>query len=979
MEKRIDKAQKFLRLVRLKCGENSPKYKGFLELMKAYKEQRYDIGLVCSRVQEIFFDDKRLLQDFNKLIPVEFRIPVSHRPKYSEALNYIKQVKLQTETNPSVYLSFTHLLKLYQSNKLPLNELHRRVLGLFSGFPELVQKFTDFIPQQTEETDEEPSPQIPKKPSVSAEVILRHEIKDPIPKNLFMFFRSLNSVLRLNSEPGTDYYLELVRSLHLYCECVITKSELVGMVIPIFKITSVDNFIVHSQYGRRSTKEVMPQAEQIVKDKLEEYYSQFKEVAASREVNRRKQGWFFRPLTEFCSDTKKHGRSYLAIQRPRIRKPRPAPLINNEWISVPYGREDYNFEHFRKNIFEYNLFKCEDERYLAEMEFEGAAYTLELLKKAYSELESLPASQRHTYKIEKAVLTPFRMKHIKSIYGVHGNKLVHILQANPSKALPAVIKRVETKIKTYRTMIKAANEQLWGETIEKNFLRSLDHRSFYFKQNEKKMIKLSNLLSQAKERLNLRTTSSEEMKSYLNGSKKENYFFQGGSQHKYFYSSLEGLSNSVTHKVSTDFKDELHQEFVDSPGMLPHFRLLFNYKEVLNDSIRIILVALKHSNISEKEKVLKWVMFIFKDFLKVELSEDIQKDQVESYLDNLYAEVSTKKIINKWINPEVSSESEDQKEPINLRKDESFSAFLPLLKDNSVIYCTSSVYCFIRYFYILYERLIKVKMILNKQNKHTERTELDYGDYQFSQEAQRNYMVFLKATYGVLKSPTEMSTFEDKCRELLENEAYLLFTFDKLVSNCVRSLNSIVSDEFSENVQSIFTKFSRHRLNEEMYYTEFYNVSAKNEIFRLHWNPKVYLLSVTYITSPYQSIPETAIKPARKYAKSYINTCKPTLLENQLQVLQKRLDWFYHVYQVYPSELSSQVDFSNKLTQGLCKSYKFTKTPSQEDFLYNTEYYTKTFLVSLSNRKLICQDKNSYVQALEEHRSGKLEKWMSSN
>jgi paired amphipathic helix protein Sin3a len=37
--------------------------------------------------------------------------------------------------------------------------------------------------------------------------------------------------------------------------------------------------------------------------------------------------------------------------------------LNQTWVSVPFGSEDYSFQIMRKNTYEEQLFKTEDEKY----------------------------------------------------------------------------------------------------------------------------------------------------------------------------------------------------------------------------------------------------------------------------------------------------------------------------------------------------------------------------------------------------------------------------------------------------------------------------------------------------------------------------------------------------------------------------------------------------------------------------------------
>jgi paired amphipathic helix protein Sin3a len=39
-------------------------------------------------------------------------------------------------------------------------------------------------------------------------------------------------------------------------------------------------------------------------------------------------------------------------------------VLNDHWVSVTSGSEDYSFKHMRKNQYEESLFRCEDDRLL---------------------------------------------------------------------------------------------------------------------------------------------------------------------------------------------------------------------------------------------------------------------------------------------------------------------------------------------------------------------------------------------------------------------------------------------------------------------------------------------------------------------------------------------------------------------------------------------------------------------------------------
>lgn len=48
--------------------------------------------------------------------------------------------------------------------------------------------------------------------------------------------------------------------------------------------------------------------------------------------------------------------------------------------SIPTGSEDFSFKSTRKNIYEENLFKCEDERFELDMVIENNAAAIRVLE-----------------------------------------------------------------------------------------------------------------------------------------------------------------------------------------------------------------------------------------------------------------------------------------------------------------------------------------------------------------------------------------------------------------------------------------------------------------------------------------------------------------------------------------------------------------------------------------------------------------------
>ncbi|MQL70783.1 hypothetical protein Taro_003146 [Colocasia esculenta] len=172
-------------------------------------------------------------------------------------------------------------------------------------------------------------------------------------------------------------------------------------------------------------------------------------------------------------------------------------VLNDSWVSVTSGSEDYSFKHMRKNQYEESLFRCEDDRFELDMLLESVNTTtkrVEELLKIMQDSETKPESQIH---IEDQ-FTALNMRCIERLYGDHGLDVMVVLRKNPSIALPVILSRLKQKQEEW-SKCRADFNKVWAEIYAKNYHKSLDHRSFYFKQQDAKNLSTKGLLSEIKE------------------------------------------------------------------------------------------------------------------------------------------------------------------------------------------------------------------------------------------------------------------------------------------------------------------------------------------------------------------------------------------------------------------------------------------------------------------------------------------------
>eukprot|EP00250_Pteridium_aquilinum_P014819 c22220_g5_i1 orf=585-4820(-) len=172
-------------------------------------------------------------------------------------------------------------------------------------------------------------------------------------------------------------------------------------------------------------------------------------------------------------------------------------VLNDKWVSVTSGSEDYSFKHMRKNQYEESLFRCEDDRFELDMLLETTAVTTQRIEELMQKMQEVNGTQEVQIHVED-YLKAIHLRCIERIYGDHGLDVIDLLRKNVSVALPVILTRLKQKQEEW-TKCRADMNKIWAEVYAKNYHKSLDHRSFYFKQQDKKSLSTKALLAEVKE------------------------------------------------------------------------------------------------------------------------------------------------------------------------------------------------------------------------------------------------------------------------------------------------------------------------------------------------------------------------------------------------------------------------------------------------------------------------------------------------
>ena len=84
-------------------------------------------------------------------------------------------------------------------------------------------------------------------------------------------------------------------------------------------------------------------------------------------------------------------------------------------------------------------------------------------------------------------LSAINLRCIERLYGDHGLDVMDVLRKNAILALPVILTRLKQKQEEW-ARCRADFNKVWAEIYAKNYHKSLDHRSFYFKQHDTKSL-----------------------------------------------------------------------------------------------------------------------------------------------------------------------------------------------------------------------------------------------------------------------------------------------------------------------------------------------------------------------------------------------------------------------------------------------------------------------------------------------------------
>lgn len=808
---RKQEALTYLKELKERLRDKKHTYDEFLEIMKEFKAQRLDTEGVIKRVKTIFAGHVDLILGFNQFLPRGHEIRREDMEREAEeararaqgggkpqvefvhAISYVNKIKSRFANDERVYKNFLEILNMYRKNLKTISQVYDEVAQLFHAHPDLLEEFTYFLPDSTQ-------PAAGKKgrgargairgrrgaPPETPEEAEARRAAAALAKEL-AFFEKAKARLR-----NRDAYNEFIKILNIFNLGIISKMEMSTLAFDILgKFPELQSGF-SDFVARCEALDFDPSMAKKPPEKLSPKDLQLMKVVQEREK------FVSKPISELdLSSCERCGPSYRLL--PKNFPPAPAStrsqlckdVLNDNWVAVTSGSEDYSFKAMRKNQYEEALFRCEDDRFEIDMVLETTRSCIDRLQQYEEELKAMPEEARENAVMPEGYLGAVSMRAIVRIYGERGDEMGYLVKTAPQATIPVVLKRLNQKMEEWR-QLKSEMLPIWDDVYLKNYAKSLDHQSFYFKQMDKKSLSAKGMSQEIKE-INDKKKSSDDVIGKgmppIDESPDLTIDYSDARVHDDVYAVIKFSTNEMLSVDQGERVLQLYRNFVES---------FFNVNRTHADDFKDNAAesAANFVRGTEEEDVKK------AQENKANASDDEEEDEDDKMrVSSARKAPKTEPKVEEEAPTTRREEEEDDTEekefsqckPVSgITDDAEVTANSTALKSmkRSIFYANDVIYHMFRLHSHLYERMWTAResaAAMAKASKPARKQADIHGE-------------FLKLLFHLLNGTTESGKFEDDCRTLLGSKSYLLFTLDKLIYKVIKQVQLVIQEEPSSKL-----------------------------------------------------------------------------------------------------------------------------------------------------------------------------------
>ena len=894
-------ALSYLREVKTRFQNNRKVYDNFLEIMKQFKAQAIDTAGVIKKVKNLFYGHQELILGFNTFLPKGYEIKVEDLPswppqqkspvEFDQAITYVNRIKQTFANDERVYKAFLEILNQYRKGQKTIQSVYEEVALLFRNHEDLLNEFSYFLPDAAP-AQQRRSLAAPRraggyaKPKRAPPPLRRD---DPKVQREFAFLRKVKNRIR-NDEAFADF----MKCLSMYADDVIGREELVTLQEDVIGkhhdlMASLNEFLMRSELGPDDP-----------------YSRPYQARDRSRHANLTHK-YISMPISELeVTNWERVTPSYvqLPVQYPKLRTTGRdedmAALINNDWVSVTSGSEDYNFKHYRKNQYEDFLFMAEDDHFELDMIMDQNNSAIKAMKPLVEQISELPEDAKANWQLPDGALRAFHYRAVHRVYGDSATQMLGLLRQNPGVALPTILPRLEQKaVEWAETKVEMMAH--WQQIFKDNYQKSLDHRSFYFKQSEKKNLTPKILFTELKDISDKKRNEKVAVLLSLAGrvefaSRISTHFSADISDAQVLADTSRIVQCSIDNMLTTEASKRVRHFYHTFIEPLFAMHCSCQEAELRREATGVVAAPSGTTpraarTLSAKKDTAGNVDASTEMEMTAGGDDDTEMNATEDGLGNDKPVASEDKDEE---DEEMATDMENDAEAENSEEDEAaeaeFAGCRPIApfmstampmgdangastanKPTSDSYCRTfygneSLFVLIKFFEILITRMASARLCAAAQN----------GDKRDSPGAKEMHEKFMQMAESLIEGNTDPSTFEDDCRNLLGTNSYRLFTLDKLVQKLVRHAHTCLTEDQTHRLVDLW-KYENSRsipVVDSVYYANARVIAGDEPIVRFECvagdNGAIKELTYQYLEGEKSEVPSVVDARFRGYVDHFV-------------------------------------------------------------------------------------------------------------
>ncbi|RZB51842.1 Paired amphipathic helix protein Sin3-like 2 isoform B, partial [Glycine soja] len=417
-----DSALAYLSTVKDAFKDDREKFDKFLELMKNFTADRFNLVSGIEEVKELLKGHRDLIFGFNVFLPKGFEIklpledeqpPQKKLDVFVEAKKFMHKIETRFHGQDNVYKAFLAILKMHKDgNRTPL-QLTRR---LESDLSEWEKDYRDYY-------------------------------QDGIQKLLSLKWR-YGCMIRPFCNADEHF------GIHpMSCTCSDQSSKKSGERFAFCakvkdKVQNPKNYF-SKHVGIYSKEKITQQELQLwATDFLRIYPDLMKGfnecVTQCKKMN---EEVYVGSVKKKSSRDEEHVHKQIKFQIPSSsqRTKLDAEVLNDHWKCVASSTKDYSSIHISKNSYEMNLLECEDDRIELDVCLETAKSTTKQVEELIEKINTNMIERHNPINIEKH-LRAQNLRWIEQLYGDHGIDVLDVLRKNASRVLPVILTRLRREL-----------------------------------------------------------------------------------------------------------------------------------------------------------------------------------------------------------------------------------------------------------------------------------------------------------------------------------------------------------------------------------------------------------------------------------------------------------------------------------------------------------------------------------------------------